>query len=609
MKRYFNYFLCLMVVLSYWQQSIGQIVTTTEETFYSLNAQTDTSISSEDMAHLNYGELFRIDADLSGGIIGEVGVGGEIRLEVYAFDDTEPDGKGKLVYGIYTNEDRTTYGGNTWGVFFGEVEGIPITASSDDIKKLTQNARIYIPPSQRGSCATTFDRIFYGVFTLGFSEFFIGDCKTYLENQPVIVEATVENATFRKFKVPGMGEFDALPFFRSLPPGHACNDSTTVACETLREFRHGDFEKAIITAHRGFWGYGNIPEGTMEALQNAYNNDYVSIEIDILQTKDEELVLMHDQAVNRMTNLPDTYEGCFTDPTNSNSFSRTDTAWLKNLNYNSTTTNVLLADQSTSASYPAVSTGKYVDRRGQVNTNSSMAILEDALDYVKGKPILLSLDIKEQNQDRYISTLKKCIQAAKNEGVLHQMVFKPGSAARIDYQVYEDSLKAAGLWEDFAYKSNVIVILFPPKANPLDPIAKENVDGWMNLPSLICFEFIYKYDNLNTDALLKDWAIYGNKSVISYVKERGFRTGINWEISTDCRGLPNGRGQYYDRGTGIDQTPSGATLGVDMRNNPEWVLSPPGNNNAPGAIVTDRPDVTQTLLELLGRYNTYTKRN
>ncbi len=129
--------------------------------------------------------------------------------------------------------------------------------------------------------------------------------------------ATLNDVT--SVKLPGVGEISGLEF-RDLPPGHACIGVNSVECNTLREFRYGDFEKAIITAHRGFWGYGDIPEVTMNGLENAYNHGYISVEIDILQTKDNELVLMHDQAVNRMTSLPETYEGCFNDNTNSNSF-------------------------------------------------------------------------------------------------------------------------------------------------------------------------------------------------------------------------------------------------------------------------------------------------
>lgn len=614
MKKYLKYSFGLLIILLSGSNAFGQITATTEQTYQSINPKIDPNYSYEDMTYLDFSKPFQLGADLSGGIIGDVNFDGEIKLEVYSYDPSKSDGKGFLIYGIKLHIPSNTYSGVHWMV---SLPGkLPYITRSTNFKGLVQGAKAFYDLPENDPCGAYLQNaIFYGeaVALFNLYKWFKGDCNLIkISNQPVIVEATIKNATFNKFKVPGLGEFDALSFFRALPPGHGCIGQTTAECETLREFRYGDFEKAIVTAHRGFWGYGDIPEVTMVGLENAYNNNYVSVEIDILQTKDNELALMHDQAVNRMTSLPDTYEGCFNDNTNSNSFQRTDAAWLKNLNYNSTTQNVELADHSIQSSYPAVSSGHYVDRRGEINYNAPLAKLEDALDYIQNRPILLSLDIKEQDEDSYLNTLKKCIQAGKAKGVLHKMVFKPGSAARIPYQKYKGSLEAAGLWEDFAKKSNVIVILFHPKDDLKQTVPKEEVDGWISLPSLVCFEFIYKYSNPDNenevfDAILKPWPEYDNKSVIQYVKERGYRTGINWEIATECRGLPNGRGQWYDRGAPEYQ--NNVLIGIDTRNNPEWVLNPPGNHNAPGAIVTDRPDVTIGLLQLLGRYNTHSKRN
>ena len=538
---------------------------------------------------------------------------GKVEVRMYAKDYYTTGGRGdmkSLLYGAYTNSNSTiSYDATAWDITYtNNLCYIPVLGNFICI---FSGGPFYTEKSTKYK-----DRVMQVTNKLsaipdGGGGFVFFDTPKF----QVIIELEVSGSTTLKdvmsVKLPGVGEITGLEF-RGLPPGHACIGQTTAECETLREFRHGDFEKAIVTAHRGFWGYGDIPEVTMVGLKNAYNNNYVSVEIDILQTKDEELVLMHDQAVNRMTSLPDTYEGCFNDNTNSNSFQRTDAAWLKNLNYNTTTSNVELADHTIQSSYPAVSTGHYVDRRGEVNYNAPLAKLEDALDYIQNKPILLSLDIKEQDEDSYLNTLKKCIEVGKAKGVLHKMVFKPGSAARIPYQNYKNALEAAGLWEDFAKKSNVIVILFHPKDDLKKTVPKEEVDGWISLPSLVCFEFIYKYSNPDNenevfDAILQPWLEYGNKSVIQYVKERGYRTGINWEIATECRGLPNGRGQWYDRGAPEYQ--HNILIGIDTRNNPEWLLYPPGNGNAPGAIVTDRPDITQTLLELLGRYNTHSKRN
>ncbi|WP_428661978.1 glycerophosphodiester phosphodiesterase family protein [Runella sp.] len=59
-------------------------------------------------------------------------------------------------------------------------------------------------------------------------------------------------------------------------------------------------DKKRIIAHRG--GSGLAPENTLEAIKNALSINAKTIEIDIRQTKDNVLVVMHDNNVGRTTN-------------------------------------------------------------------------------------------------------------------------------------------------------------------------------------------------------------------------------------------------------------------------------------------------------------------
>ena len=55
--------------------------------------------------------------------------------------------------------------------------------------------------------------------------------------------------------------------------------------------------KPIILAHRGF--SGNYPENTMLAFQKAYEAGCDGIELDVQFTKDKEIVIIHDEKINR----------------------------------------------------------------------------------------------------------------------------------------------------------------------------------------------------------------------------------------------------------------------------------------------------------------------
>lgn len=53
-------------------------------------------------------------------------------------------------------------------------------------------------------------------------------------------------------------------------------------------------------AHRGY-KTNYIKENTLEAFQNAVNNDFVGIEFDVHTTKDNELVVIHDYMIDRVS--------------------------------------------------------------------------------------------------------------------------------------------------------------------------------------------------------------------------------------------------------------------------------------------------------------------
>ncbi|WP_438964168.1 glycerophosphodiester phosphodiesterase family protein [Winogradskyella sp.] len=80
------------------------------------------------------------------------------------------------------------------------------------------------------------------------------------------------------------------------------NKSKTVAKSKLVEvFRASNKNYPNISVHRGGKDIFNYPENCLETIQ--FINDSISaiFEIDIAQTKDDKLVLMHDNSINRTT--------------------------------------------------------------------------------------------------------------------------------------------------------------------------------------------------------------------------------------------------------------------------------------------------------------------
>lgn len=61
-----------------------------------------------------------------------------------------------------------------------------------------------------------------------------------------------------------------------------------------------DQEKTKVWAHRGASGYA--PENTLDAFQKAVEMGADGIELDVQMTKDSELVVIHDETIDRVSN-------------------------------------------------------------------------------------------------------------------------------------------------------------------------------------------------------------------------------------------------------------------------------------------------------------------
>lgn len=379
------------------------------------------------------------------------------------------------------------------------------------------------------------------------------------------------------------------------PEGHWCNTEKgwkTKRCRAVWGMKNDEKHKVIVIPHRGIWGTAGLPESSLSSVQEAYKNGYMFVEIDVIMTKDRQLVLCHDQQTNRMTSLPKTFsaDGGLYD----------NGSFFRDLNWNTETHNTVpdvIGDSY--ESFPALKDAYYIDRLGKM-TLQKLNRIEDALDWCKGKEIVLALDIKTGSlndpliKQEYLEAISLCLTAVKNAGMLPNVIFKPGSAGQVTMDELRTYLSARGQWDDFSKKTNVILInliggSFPMATN------KAYLDGWYSLPTLVGVEQIYK---TMEDELLQPKAEFGGRSIIQYTQDKGFRTGVFHPIPTDERGAPGGRGNYFN--------PANFSNLTDLRGNLEFLFGVP-EDVFPGMIVTDRPDIDMKFLKLFDRFSKYTE--
>ncbi len=308
--------------------------------------------------------------------------------------------------------------------------------------------------------------------------------------------------------------------------------------EALHAMRSLDHKQIIVVPHRGLWGKPGVPETSLRAIKECYEAGYMFCEIDVVITKDRELVLSHDMQLNRTTDAPPTFTtyGGVHDPGN----------FFRSLNYHTETLNsVPNANGDIYPSFPALKDLHYKDRFGNITTEK-LNTLAEAFDYCKGKELILALDVKAVNmadpaiKREYFEIFKIALELARDKGVLHQIIFKPGSSGQVIAGELKLHLASAGVWEEFAAHTNVILINIIGNAFPL-ATDKEYLDGWFAVPSLIAVEHIYKNPE---DGLLVPIPDLGNLSVIEYTKKNGRKTGIFHPWPTDASGTPVGRGRW-----------------------------------------------------------------
>jgi len=190
-------------------------------------------------------------------------------------------------------------------------------------------------------------------------------------------------------------------------------------------------KEVMVVAHRGDWRYA--PENSLQAIQNCIDMGVDMVEIDVRQTKDGHLVLMHDTTIDRTT----TGKGKVED-------------W---------TLDSLLELQ-------------LLDGLG-IPTAHKIPTLEEALLLAKDKILI--------NLDKSYSIFDRCYKVMKSTGTLEQVVIK-GVKTRAEVEA------EFGQYLDEVYFMPIIT--FP------NPNAKAIVDDYLENRLPVAFEFVLPQDTI-----------------------------------------------------------------------------------------------------------------
>ena len=207
--------------------------------------------------------------------------------------------------------------------------------------------------------------------------------------------------------------------------------NTVTINQLIANLKDASNDDVIVVSHRGDWR--NAPENSLQAIQNCIDMGVDMVEIDIRKTKDGELILMHDQTINRTTK---------------------GTGEIKNFTLDS------------------LKTFKLVDGLG-VETNHTVPTLEEALLLTKDKILV--------NLDKSYEIFEECYKIIKKTGTLDQVVIK-------GHKTREEVEKEFGQYLD--------QVFFMPIVRLSNPNGKKIVDDYLNNHKPIAFEFTVPQDSI-----------------------------------------------------------------------------------------------------------------
>lgn len=82
-------------------------------------------------------------------------------------------------------------------------------------------------------------------------------------------------------------------------PTNSTKSIEQVSNQNLFNFEYSSKEKNLVSAHRGGSGIENYPENCIETMDFLFQKGIQIFEIDVAHTKDQQLILMHDNSLQR----------------------------------------------------------------------------------------------------------------------------------------------------------------------------------------------------------------------------------------------------------------------------------------------------------------------
>lgn len=190
-------------------------------------------------------------------------------------------------------------------------------------------------------------------------------------------------------------------------------------------------KEIIVVAHRGDWR--NAPENSLEAIQSCIVMGVDMVEIDVRETKDAQLILMHDETIDRTTNG----KGMVKD-------------WTLD----------------------SLKTLRLRDGAGHI-TNIKIPTLEEALLQSKGKILV--------NLDKSYEIFDKCFRIAEKTGTLNQIVIKGNKELKVVEKEFGKYLDK---------------VFFMPIIRLSDPNAEKMLNEYLDRKIPVAFEFTVPQDTI-----------------------------------------------------------------------------------------------------------------
>jgi glycerophosphoryl diester phosphodiesterase len=573
-KRYFR-----LIVLVAWLSAVSQGVYADPVVYSSGNPAVNPWVTESSMLQLDLKDIFSLnnnDEQLRGGILGKA-AGGKVILSLYYYNRKASDGKGGLLYSCTSSSNSTGYVG----------AGTTLT------NEVNWWAQLIIPWSLQSSWLSTDIKtmaLYAGVAQTTCEEF--GCATQFLTRKiPVIVEVSVVNATVSKIKVPVLGEFNFGDLFTATRPIAAVNGKITLG------------------SHRGDWQDTKAPENTRNSTSDMITEGYDMIELDLWNTRDSQVIVFHDQGLNKRTTQTGSVQG--------KNWSDIQNLYIKN-------------------------------RFDELieSPNTKISLLSDMLDYIKqldpSGRIFINLD-RSANDIRMFKQVYKLVDSMN---MLDHVIFKGRFAPEGNDKDPKDTTPtAASIRQAFIdmYPSltqvqrdtKMKLMYFTPvlfdnskggNTTNDDAYAKRvkiYIDDLVNAGIADGFELNFKsnprsapaFANANNDNvfLLRQWLVLGNQNFVQYVHSKGLPVGIFASVPEVCA-IPN----FKPDGTrDMDDLRSGFVKEDLPANNPPTPYNPKiqdqGRYDFRGDwdfyipagvdfVITDRPDALRVYLKAINRF-------